>query len=171
MKEINIRRATRQYTDKEVTNEQIDQILRAAMQAPSAGNQQPWEFIVVRDKEKLELLSKSSIYGAPVKNAAVAIVMLGNNKNIRHHEYLVQDMSAAAQNLWLETVAQGLGAVWIGIAPREERMSAITDLFDLPEYIEPFAIMSIGEPRQENKFIDRFDKMRIHFEKYRRIDD
>ena len=101
--------------------EKTEAILRAAMQAPSAGNQQPWEFYVVTNKEKLAALSEVSPYAGMTKYAPVAIVA-AYRKNCMMPEYAQIDLSIAMENLWLETDAQGLGGVWLGIAPHEERM-------------------------------------------------
>jgi nitroreductase len=166
MNSIFTRRSIRKYLNKPVESEKVEQLLKAAMQAPSAGNQQPWEFIVVQDKELLRKLSLTSPYAGPVKEALVAIVVLGNKENIKFPEYLQQDLSAATQNLLLQAVELELGAVWLGVAPLEERMKYITELFDLPESILPFAVVPVGYPEIENKYIDRYEKAKIHYGKY-----
>ncbi len=111
----------RKYQDKPVEKEKITAILRAAMQAPSAGNQQPWEFYVITDKIKLEALSKVHPYSGMVKDAPVAIVS-AYRKECWMPEYAQIDLSIAMENLWLETDAQGLGGVLLGIAPLEYRI-------------------------------------------------
>jgi nitroreductase len=166
MKEINIRRSIRKYTGQAVSEDQIDQLLRAAMQAPSAGNQQPWEFIVVEDQDLLEKASKMSPYSAMVKDASVAIVFLVNEENMRFPDNWQQDLSAATQNLLLEAVSLELGAVWLGIAPVTDRMKFISDLFNLPPHVKPFSLVPVGYPAEENKFVDRFDEKRIHRNRY-----
>ncbi|MCD6322246.1 MAG: nitroreductase family protein [Clostridiales bacterium] len=165
MNEIYIRRSVRLYTDKFIEEEKIEQILKAGMQAPSAGNQHPWEFIVVNDKEILEKLSVASINAGCTDKAPVAIVLLVNHNNLRFPEYTDQDMSACAQNILLEAVSLGLGAVWLGIAPLKDREKAISDIFDLPDNIQPFAIIPIGYPLNEgaNQFIDRYDPKKVTF--------
>ena len=122
MNSIFNRRSVRKYLLKSIEPEKTEKLIRAAMQAPSAGNQQPWEFIIVREKECLEKLSEVSQYSGLVKNAPLAIVMLVNKECLKYPDYWEQDLSAAAQNILLEAVEIGLGAVWLGIAPEIDRM-------------------------------------------------
>lgn len=168
MNAIFARRSIRQYTDKSVENEKIEQLLRAAMQAPSAGNQRPWEFIVVQDKTMLEALAQVSPYAGPVKGAHTAIVILGNAKlpTTRFPEYMPQDLATATQNLWLTATELGLGAVWLGVAPLQERMIQVRKLFNLPETIMPFAIVALGYPAAESTAVDRYEPDKVHYNSY-----
>lgn len=167
MDSISIRRSIRKYKDKPVEKKKIDKLLRAGMQAPSAGNQQPWEFIVIENKDTLKKLSDVSPYAKLVADAPLALLLLGNDNELKYPQYWQQDMAASAENILLETVNLNLGGVWMGVAPEKDRMNFVKNLFDLNENIKPFAIIAIGYPDgQENKFIDRFDESRIHYEKY-----
>lgn len=168
MKAIFNRRSIRKYKDKPVEREKIEKLLRAAMQAPSAGNQQPWEFIIVEDKEGLKKLSEASPYSKMVANSAVTFVLLSKKEGAMFPLCIQQDMGAAAENLLLEAVELELGAVWLGIAPIQERMNYIQNMFGLPEGIEPFALIPVGYPDgQKNEFVDRFDATRIHYENWK----
>ncbi|WP_432663867.1 nitroreductase family protein [Wukongibacter baidiensis] len=161
------RRSIRKYESRTVEKEKIELLLKAAMQAPSAGNQQPWEFIVVQNKEMLKNLSMMSPYAGMVAEAPLAIVLLGNKDYMKYPENWEQDMGAATQNLLLQAVELDLGAVWLGVAPLEERMDYVNRLFNLSENIMPYCVVPIGYPKgQENKMIDRFDEERVHYEKY-----
>lgn len=162
MKEIFERVSIRKYTDRAVEDEKILAILRAAMAAPSAGNQQPWEFYVVRDRSKLEELSRVSPYAGCAKAAPVAIVSAYREK-LWASAYAQIDMSIAMENLWLACGEQGLGGVWLGIAPVEERMRAVEDIVGIPEGLRAFAVFPLGYPAEERKQQDRFDESRIHF--------
>lgn len=164
MEEINIRRSVRKYQDRTVEGAALDAIFRAAMQAPSAGNQRPWEFYVIEDKEMLANISKVSPYASSIKNAPMAIIMLCNTDRLRFPENWEQDMSTASQNLMLEAVAQGLGSVWLGIAPLEDRMAALCRVLSLPDKYKPFSIIGIGYPLKEdaNRFVDRYEADRIY---------
>lgn len=168
MKEIFIRRSIRNYTQEIVEDEKIDKILRAGMQAPSAGIQQAWEFIVVKNKERLEKLSKMSMYAAPIAKAPVAIVVLGNENNMREPRSWQQDLGAATENILLEAVSLELGAVWIGVESTGDDSKNLSSIFNLPSNIKPYAIIAIGHPAkgQENKFIDRYDATKVHEEDY-----
>ena len=162
MKEIFERVSIRKYTDQPVEDEIILAILRAAMAAPSAGNQQPWEFYVVRDRSKLEELSRVSPYAGCTKTAPVAIVSVYREK-LWAPAYAQIDMSIAMENLWLACGEQGLGGVWLGIAPVEERMKAVEEILDIPAGLRAFAIFPLGYPAEERKQQNRLDESRIHF--------
>lgn len=167
MNAIYNRRSIRKYKDKSVEEEKIEKLLRAAMQAPSAVNQQPWEFIVVQNKESLKELSKVSQYSKMIEKAPLAFVLLGNVDRMKAPGNWEQDMGAATQNILLEAVELGLGSVWIGVAPVEDRMNFVKEMFDLKDNIKPYCAIAIGYPDgEENKFIDRYDETRIHYEKY-----
>ena len=165
---VKTRRSIRSYTDQAIESEKIEQMLRAGMQAPSAINQQPWEFLVVQDKKTLKALSLISPYAQLVAKASLAIIPLANDDRMKHSDHWQQDLAAATENIFLEAVELGLGAVWLGVAPNEERMEYLRNHFDLTPNLKPFAIISIGYPAKgnENKFVDRYDETRVHHEKY-----
>lgn len=152
----------RRFQDKPVEKEKTEAILRAAMQAPSAANQQPWEFYVVTDKEKIVELSKTNPNARPAGDAPAVIVSV-YRKDCYLPDYAEIDMSIAMENLWLETDAQGLGGVWLGIAPWEDRMKAVETVLDIPEHLRAFAIFPYGYPAEERKQQNRFDESRIHY--------
>ena len=162
MNEIFHRTSIRKYLSKPVEDEKIEKLLQAAMAAPSAGNQQPWEFYVVKDKATLEKLSKTSPYAACCASAPVAFVAC-----YRIHctmpEYAQIDMSASVENLLLEADSLGLGAVWLGIAPLKERMEAVRTVLNIPENLDAFAIIPCGYPETIHPQQDRFDKQRVHY--------
>ena len=162
MNHLYTRVSIRKYQDRPVEKEKTAAMLRAAMQAPSAANQQPWEFYVVTNKEKLKALSGVSPYAGMTKNAPEAIVSV-YRKDCAIPAYAQIDLSIAMENLWLETDAQGLGGVWRGIAPQEERMKAVEEILDLPDTVRAFAIFPYGYPAEERKQQDRFDPERIHY--------
>lgn len=167
MEAIFNRRSIRKYKNKPVEKEKIEKLLRAAMQAPSAVNQQPWEFIVLQDKNNLKKLSEMSPYSKLVENAPLTFILLANEDRMKVPEIWQQDMGAAAENILLEAVELELGAVWLGIAPIEDRMNYIKKMFDLEENIKSYCAIAVGYPEgQENKFIDRYDDTRVHYEKY-----
>lgn len=162
MNSIFTRVSIRKYQDRPVEKEKTEAILRAAMQAPSAGNQQPWEFYVVTDREKLAALAEVHPYAGMTKNAPAAIVSV-YRKSCIFPEFAQVDLAIAMENLWLETDAQGLGGVWLGIAPMEERMQAVEKVLGLPDSVRAYAIFPYGYPAEEKKQQDRFDDSRIHY--------
>ena len=162
MNEIFHRTSIRKYQNKPIDDEKIEKMLRAAMAAPSAGNQQPWEFYVVKDKNLLEKLSKTSPYAVCTASAPLAFVAC-YRVNCKMPEYAQIDMSASVENLLLEADSLGLGAVWLGIAPLKERMEAVRSVLNIPENLEAFAIIPCGYPVSVNPQQNRFDKQRIHY--------
>ena len=166
MNEIFNRASVRVFKDAPVEKEKIEMLLKAAMQAPSAGNQRPWEFIVVEDKKTLEQLSETDPYAKFVAKVPAAIVALGNTDEMRFPEHWEQDLGAACENILLEAVSQDLGAVWLGVAPLKERMDHITKVFDLPDNIRPYAIIPFGYAKRPYEVEERSDAGRVHFEKY-----
>lgn len=167
---IRNRRSIRKYSDKEIPDEYVDKLLRAAMQAAgSRMGAEPWEFIVVKDKETIGKLSEFDSNTKPLKTATLAIVSIANMERVHYERVWQQDMAAASENLLLEAANLGLGAVWLGIAPVEERMNKIREIFNLEsESLRPFNIISLGYPAEgfENKFVDKYDETRVHYETY-----
>ena len=162
MKEIYTRASIRKFQDRPVEEEKITALLRAAMAAPSAGNQQPWEFYVVRNPEKIRALSGVSPYSGCAARANVVIVSVYREK-LWAPAYAHVDMSIAMENLWLACESQGLGGVWLGIAPEEERMQAVENILALPEGVRAFAVFPLGYPAEARERPDRFDPGRIHY--------
>lgn len=156
------RTSVRQFEDKSVENEKIELLLRAGMQAPSAANQQPWEFYVVRNKEVIEALSKTSPYGGPVANAPLAFVIAFRD-GTRAPSYRDIDCAIATENIMLEADSLGLGSVMIGTSPQQERMDAVRDVLELPENLHAFTIIAIGYPTKVNPQQDRYDEARVHY--------
>ena len=163
MNSIFHRVSIRKYTDQKIEEEKIMQMLRAAMAAPSACNQQPWEFYVVTDREKIQELAKATQYSGCAAGAPVVIVPVYRTKGLVVQEMAQIDMSIAQENIWLETDAQGLGGVWIGIAPMQDRMDYVREILDIPEDLEVFSLFAMGYPAESRKQQDRFDETRIHF--------
>ncbi len=162
MESIFHRTSVRQYLDKTVEQEKVEKMLRAAMQAPSARNQQPWEYYVVTGKEMLERLSGVSPYAGCTKGAPLAFVACWQKECMRP-EYAQIDLSASVENLLLEADALGLGAVWLGIAPIAERMKKVREVLNIPENLEAFAVIPCGYPRHISVQQDRYDAGRVHY--------
>ncbi|MFI3169428.1 MAG: nitroreductase family protein [Faecalibacterium sp.] len=166
MNEIFTRRSVRQFSDAAVSPEQTEQLLRAAMQSPSAHNQQPWQFLVVRGKENLTRLASCNPYASFLPSANLAIVLLADKARMIHTEaYWQQDLGAATQTLLLEAAALGLGAVWLGTASEPARMDFIQKEYALGEHLVPFSVVAIGHPKETdaNHFVDRYDASRVRY--------
>ena len=161
------RRSVRKYTDKKIEADVVERLMRAAMQAPSATNQQPWEFLVIDDKETIVKLAEFSPYAKMLPGAPLAMVIL-EKQGMRAPRFTEQDLGACVQNLMLQAVEDGLGSVWMGVGRGTERETFLTEMFNLPETVKPFAVLAIGYPADENanKFVDRYDADRVHYNKY-----
>ena len=161
------RRSVRKYTEQKIEPEKVDRMLRAAMQAPSATNQQPWEFLVIDDKDTIVKLAEFSPYAKMLPGAPLAMVIL-EKQGMCAPLFTEQDLGAAVQNLMLQAVEDGLGSVWMGVGRGTERERFLTEMFNLPEPVKPFAVLAIGYPADENanKFVDRYDERRVHYNKY-----
>ncbi len=165
LENIQSRKSVRHFVKgKEISREQIEKIIRAGMAAPSARNIQPWEFIVINDRETLNSLAEKSPFGKMLADASCAIVVAGSKEGT--NEFWVQDTSAATENMLLAIEAIGLGAVWIGVYPVEERVIPVSQTISLPENIVPLNIVAIGYPTGEDMPKDKWKPEKIHYNKY-----
>ena len=164
MKEIFDRVSVRKYAVQPIEAEKVEKLLRAAMAAPSAGNQQPWEFCVVRNRETLDQLAACSPYAKPLLGAPLGIVILSREEGLRFPEYWEQDLGACTQNLLLEAEHLGLGAVWMGIAPLQDSMEKVSALLDC-KGLKPFALVAVGypDPAFKQPKHDRYDPARVRY--------
>jgi len=164
MKSILNRRSIRKYTSRAVEESKIEQLLKAAMAAPSAGNEQPWEFIVLRDRTTLNAIPKIHPYSLMLYEASVAILVCGDLSREKYKGYWVQDCAAATENMLIAVNDKGLGAVWLGIYPVEERITGLRRLLSIPENRIPFSLVALGYPAEKKEPADRFDPERIHYD-------
>jgi nitroreductase len=163
---IKTRRSIRRFKDKEVSEAELKELLAAAMQAPSAVNEQPWQFVVIRDRAILEKIPSIHIYASMAKEASAAILVCADMNLEKSKGFWVLDCSAAVENLLLAAHAKGLGAVWCGIYPNEERMVPFSEMFSLPTNVIPFALVPIGYPDEKKAPEDRFRPDRVHKDKW-----
>ena len=163
MNEIFTRISVRKFEDKPIEEEKLTALMKAAMQAPSAGNQQPWEFYIVTDKAKIAELSKASQYAGCAANAPAVIVPCYRTDGLRFPEFDQIDTAIASEHILLEAVSLDLGAVWLAIAPIPERMEHVTATLSLPARLQPFALIPVGYPAESRAQQNRFDETRIHW--------
>jgi nitroreductase len=156
------RRSIRRYTDKKVSIETIKTLLEAAMAAPSANNKQPWHFAVITDRDILDAVPGFHPYSKMLFEAPLAILVCGDTSLEARAEYMSQDLSAAVENILIAAQGLGLGAVWLGICPREERMAGMRALLKIPDGILPFALISIGYPAETHPPANRYIEERVH---------
>jgi len=143
-------------------------LFEAAMAAPSAVAKDPWHFLLIRNRNTLDKIVKILPNGQMLRQAPAAIVVCGdiNKANLNEVSYMLQDLSAAAENLLLAATALGLGSCWLGMHPRSERMDPIRDLFSLPENIIPMCGIALGWPAEQPEPRTRYNPERVHLEKW-----
>jgi nitroreductase len=149
-----------------VTEAQVERLLRAAMTAPSAGDQRPWQFVVVRERATLAAVTEFHPYAGMLPKAPLAIVVCGDTRLEKWPQFWEQDCSAATQNLLVEAEILGLGAVWLGVHPLTERVEGMRRLLGLPVHVVPLAIVAVGHPRRRKEPADRFDAARVHHDRW-----
>lgn len=163
------RASVRQFSDKEVPIFKVERLIKAGMQAPSACNAQPWEFLIVIDEEDIKAVSEMSPYAKAVANAQKVIITLANLdllKSTNTEKWLQQDLSACTENILIQAVEEGLGAVWLGFFPEEERVNAIKKYFNIPDNIIPFSVVALGYPIEKPVSRKNFKSEKIHIGSY-----
>jgi nitroreductase len=162
MDAIHTRRSIRKFQQKPVPEELVKDLLAAAMSAPSAGNQQPWHFVLITDPDILARVPSLNPYAAMAREAPLGILICADLALEKYPGYWAQDCSAATQNLLLAAHGKGLGAVWTGIYPLQDRVDGFKKLCNLPEKAIPLALVVMGYPAQTLKPENRFRADRIH---------
>lgn len=166
---IMTRVSVRQYTDQPVEAEKVETILKAAMAAPTGGNAQPWEFIVVNDSTTRAGLAEAMGGNGCVAGCQVVIIPCGNMDKKLGGEwggFWSEDVSAATENLLLAAHALGLGALWNGVYPVEDNVKNVSGFFNLPENIVPLAVITIGYPAENPDVKDKWNTEKIHYNTY-----
>ncbi len=160
------RRSIRKYKDTPIGKETIQKLLAAGMAAPSAGNGQPWHFIVIDDRNTLVKITEFHQYSQMLKEAPAAIIVCGNTRHERYGGFWVQDCAAATQNILLEAHDQGLGSVWLGVFPVESHVKNLQALLEIPEDVVPLSIISLGYPDEHKDPVDRYSEDKVHWNKW-----
>ena len=163
---IHTRRSIRQYLDKPVAADLVQQIIGAAMMAPSAGNSRPWQFIVLDDPEVLKEIPRIHPHGAMATDAPVSVLVCGDLSLEKYPGNWIADCSAATQNLLLAAHACGLGGVWTGVYPEEDRMQGFRELLGMPGHVVPRALVPLGYPTGKAQRQDRLELKKIHHNRW-----
>ncbi len=160
------RRSIRRYTGEKIPAETINEIIRAAMYAPSAVNRQPWQFIVIDNQEIREEITKIHPHASFLADASHGILVCGDVDKEHAPGYHHADCGAATQNILLAAHSLGIGSCWIGIYPKRERQELFSKLFALPDHVSPYSLVSLGYPHEEKKLPERYKTDRIHFNRW-----
>jgi nitroreductase len=166
MEAIFKRRSIRKYTKEAVADEVIRHIIMAGMAAPSACDEQPWHFIVIKQRSILDAIRQVHPYSSMLAYAQVAILLCGDLHLEKHKGYWVQDLAAATENILIAVADKGLGAVWLGVYPREERVEGIRKICIIPEHVIPFSLIPVGYPAEEKRPKTGFDMSRIRYDRW-----
>jgi len=156
------RRSIRKYADKPVAESDVEALLRAAMAAPSAGNEQPWHFVVITERQLLDAIPGFHPYAGMTAEAPLAILACGDPALEKYPGFWPQDLAAAVENLLLAAHAKGLGAVWVGLYPTPERVERMRQLIGIPPHIVPFALVPVGHPAESKPPGERYNPHRVH---------
>lgn len=163
---IKKRRSVREFLAEKISEDKLQEIIKAAMCAPSASAVYPWDLVVVQKPETIEALSKATPWSAHVKQAAAVIVVVGHEEDSREW---VEDCSVVAEHLWLEAAEQGLAGCWTQIRGNENAEKEVKKLLNIPEAYRVLCLMPLGAPAQEivEHGDDDFDSSKIKYEKYK----
>jgi len=157
------RKSVRNFTDQEVSKEDLELLVKAGMAAPSGKNVQPWSFVIVSDRETLDKMAEGLPYAKMLKNVKHAIIVCGDADK---SSYWYLDCSAAAQNILLAAEAMGLGGTWTAAYPYDERINVVKENIGLPDNIIPLNVIPIGYPKGIEKPKDKWDSTKVHWNKY-----
>jgi len=160
------RRSIRNYRKKPINDSLIKELLETGMSAPSAGNEQPWHFIVITNQKILNSIPLFHPHSKMLKEASLAILVCLDYNLESHKGMGIQDCSAATENILIAVNAKGLGAVWLGIHPREERVNGMRKLLNIPDNILPFSLISIGYPAEKKPRENRYNDSRVHYNQW-----
>lgn len=155
------RRSIRRFSHQRVENEIIEQVLKAAMYAPSAVNRQPWHFIVTADRAIMDRIIEIHPHAGMLRSASHAVIICGDEELQHDDGYWIVDCGAATQNMLLAAHTLGLGACWVGLHPREARKAAVSELMGLPGHVKPFALVAMGYPAERKPRPDRFHREKV----------
>jgi len=163
------RRSIRKYTDEPVTDDTLRILLAAAMVAPSAGDERPWHFVVIRSKRIRDQISDIHPCAHMIRHAPVAILVCGDQALQKQNGFWPQDCAAATENILIEAQQLGLGAVWLGVYPVRGLIEAFGRLLRIPEHMMPFSLVVLGHPAEHKDPADRFDNSRIHWDTWGQV--
>ncbi|MFH2110612.1 MAG: nitroreductase family protein [Candidatus Bathyarchaeota archaeon] len=166
MKAILGRRSIRKFTGETVPDEDVNRFLEAAMAAPSACNQQPWHYVVVRSRETFKRIMEAQPYTRMLEKASVAVVVCADPELQTCPGFWVQDCSAATENLLLAVHALGYGATWCGLYPNDDVVWKVREMLGLPKQVHPLCVVAIGVPDEEKPPANRYRQDRVHEEKW-----
>ena len=160
------RRSIRKYTNKTISDKIIRELIEAGISAPSAGDQQPWHFIIIDDHKFLDIIPEFHPHAKMLLDAQIAILVCGDLNLETHNGFWMQDCSAATENILIAARAKGLGACWLGVYPRQRRINGLRKILKIPKNVIPFSLVSLGYPAEDQLRVVRYNSVRIHRNKW-----
>lgn len=160
------RRSIRKYKNQPVEKDKIEIILKSAMYAPSAMNLQGWHYVVIDDKVMMEETIKSIPHAELLRQTPAAILVCGDAGVEKNESWMIQNCSAAIQNILLAAHGLGIGTCWIAIHGMDEIVKNVAEQFKLPENVIPISLITLGYPDESVSAEDRFRKEKIHYNKW-----
>jgi len=165
---IHSRKSVRHFTGESVSKDDLEKIVRAGMAAPTAGNMQPWSFIVITERKTLDDLAAGLLNARMLAKAGAAIVVCTEqekaNKKLR--DLAITDAALAGQNILLAVEALGLGGVWTAANPYDDRVAHVKAILGIPPEVIPLNVIAIGVPTGVDQPKDKYKKEKIHWEKW-----
>lgn len=163
---IYTRRSIRKFTGEPISDTNVEVLLKAGFSAPSAHNMQPWHFVVVKNPEVLNKIAEKHPYAKMLPQAGCCIIVCGDNEVQKSKGFLIEDCSAAIQNILLAAHGTGLGAVWCGLYPVPELIALVSETVNLPNNIEPMGMVVVGHKAEDRASAERYDKAKVHHDKW-----
>ena len=161
--EIWTRQSIRRYEDRTVEKEKLEELLRAAMHAPTARNTQSWRFMVIRNRKALDEMTTLQPYTGMMKEAACAILVMSDTKETDSVEYSYVDCAAAIENILIEGVHLGLGTCWCAVGPKQERIDNFRQYYHLEDTLLPVGVIAVGYPAETKEKVDRYDPQKVTY--------
>jgi nitroreductase len=163
------RRSIRKFKSDKISEEDVRYIISAAMAAPTAGGQRPWKFIIIDKRELLDLIPSFHPYSKSTKEAPLAILVCADKKLDKLGGYWVQDCAASTQNILLAACERGLGSLWLGVYPKEDRASKAREIFNVPVDVVPFSLVVLGHADENIAPNSGYDEKKVFRNKYGEI--
>jgi nitroreductase len=163
---LDTRRSIRRFLPGTISEAQLQTILKAGLSAPSAHNRRPFHFVIISEEETKRTLQEKSVYGRMIMESALLIAVCGDTKIQPVHDFLIEDCSAATENILMAAHGNHLGAVWVGVYALGGWQRTIQEVLKLPENILPVALIPIGIPGEKPVFRNRFEKEKIHYQRW-----
>jgi nitroreductase len=165
---IHSRKSVRNFTGESVSKDDLDKIIKAGMAAPTAVNMQPWSFIVITDRKKMDALAERLPNAKMLFKAGGAIIVCTEPDKAfnKSKDFAIIDASLAGENILLSIETLGLGGVWTAAYPYADRMKHVRSVLNIPQEVIPLNVIPVGVPTGQDKPKVKYNKEKIHWEQW-----